>query len=176
MKIRALLLLFLSCLCNSSILSQKHTDSARMIGNLQGGSTPDAAKKQLKYLGFSGWGERTLNNTSVMAVRFSDLGVAGNLELKFYNDRLMVAEFDPDDPIRYLRLLTEQVGTLSQEAKQISSEVSLGYTGYYGSSRTHPEQGAYLRIAWVYLPVFKEWKANLAKHSSVFVSQLRRNI
>jgi hypothetical protein len=150
-----------------------------MIGNLQGGSTPDAAKKQLKYLGFSGWGERTLNNTSVLAVRFSDLGVAGDLELKFYNDRLMVAQFDPDDPSRYMRLLTEQVGTFSSGApghsKQISSEVSLGYTGYYGSSRTHPREGAYLRIAWVYLPVAKEWQANLAKHSSIFVSQLQHS-
>jgi hypothetical protein len=174
--------LSLSCLSSCSIFSQKHDDSARMIGNLQGGSTPDAAKKQLKYLGFSGWGERTLNNTSVLAVRFSDLGVAGDLELKFYNDRLMVAQFDPDDPSRYMSLLTEQVGTFSSGApahsKQISSEVSLGslgYTGYYGSSRTHPREGAYLRIAWVYLPVAKEWQANLAKHSSIFVSQLQHS-
>jgi hypothetical protein len=58
-----------------------------MTRNLQGGSTPDAAKKQLKYLGFSGWEERALNNATAMVVRFSDLGVAGNLELKFYNDR-----------------------------------------------------------------------------------------
>jgi hypothetical protein len=128
MRIRALLVLSLSCLSSCSIFSQKHDDYARMIGNLQGGSTPDAAKKQLKYLGFSGWGERTLNNTSVLAVRFSDLGVAGDLELKFYNDRLMVAQFDPDDPSRYMSLLTEQVGTFSSGApahsKQISSEVS----------------------------------------------------
>jgi hypothetical protein len=150
-----------------------------MIGNLQGGSTPDAAKKQLKYLGFSGWKERTLNHTSVMAVRFSDLGVSGDLELKFYDGRLMVAQFDPDEPGRYMKLLTEQVGTFSSEApdhaKQISSQVLLGYTGYYGSSRTHPDSGAYLRIAWIYLPVLKEWKANLAKHSSIFVSQMRPN-
>jgi hypothetical protein len=109
MKFRALLLLSLSCLCSSSLLCQKQGESAR-IGNLQGGSTPDAAKKQLKYLGFSGWEERALNNATAMVVRFSDLGVAGNLELKFYNDRLMVAQFDANDPWRYMKLLTEHVG------------------------------------------------------------------
>jgi hypothetical protein len=149
-----------------------------MIGNLQGGSTPDAAKAQLKYLGFSGWKERTLNNTTVMVVRFSDLGVAGDLELKFFNDRLMVTQFDPDAPGRYKKLLTEHVGTFPSgppHTKQISSEVSLEYNGYYGSSSTHPEPGAYLRFAWIYLPVLKQWQANLAKHSSNFVSQLQRN-
>jgi hypothetical protein len=150
-----------------------------MIGNLQGGSTPDSAKKQLKYLGFSGWRERALNNTAVLVVRFSDLGVAGNLELKFYNDRLMVAQFEPDAPGRYMKLLTEHVGAFPSEgpdhAKKISSEVSLDYNGYYGSSSTHPEPGAYLRFAWIYLPVLKEWQADLAKHSSIFVWQLRGN-
>jgi hypothetical protein len=172
MRIRSFLLLCLSSLCSFSIVCQEQNDSARMIGDLQGGSTAAAAQRRLKHLGFSGWAERTLNNTSVLAVRFSDLGVTGYLELKFYDDRLMVAQFDPDDPGRYMKLLTEQVGTLSSEApdhaKQTSSEVSLGYTGYYGSSRTRPE-GAYLRIAWAYLPVLKEWKANLAKHSSILV-------
>jgi hypothetical protein len=185
MNKRLLLLLSLNCLCGFAVSCQQRY-SARLIGYLEGGSSPEAAKSQLKKLGFdSGLRERAQSSrdgqgrrvdTMLMAVRFSDLGVPGTLELKFYNDRLMVAEFEPDEPGRYMKLLTEQVGTFSSEtpdhSKKISSEVSLSYSGYYGSSRTHPDEGAYLRIAWTYLPVFKEYQVHPPKHSSVFVSQL----
>jgi hypothetical protein len=153
-----------------------------MIGDLLGGSTPDAAKKQLKQLGFdAGLREKSQtgrddnghrNDSMVMAVRFSDLGEAGTLELSFYNDRLMVAQFEPDEPGRYRKLLSARLGNLPEaayETKQISKDVSLSYYGYYG------ETGAKTRFRWGYLPVLKEWQASLAKHSCVFKSQLYPN-
>jgi hypothetical protein len=153
-----------------------------MIGNLEGGSSPETAKKQLKKLGFeSGLQEIAKtshddngrrHDTMVMAVPFSDLGVSGMLELSFYNDRLMVAQFEPDEAGRYWKLLSEHIGKLPEAANQtqeISKDVSLSYYGYYASS------GARIRIRWGYTPVLREWQASHSKQSSVFVSHLRRN-
>jgi hypothetical protein len=144
-----------------------------MIGDLQGGSTPEAAKKQLMHLGSSGWTERTVNNTSLLAVRFSDLGVSGALELSFYNDRLMVAQFEPDNPGRYWDLLSARLGKLLPQAAnqtgKINKDVTLGWNGSYS------ESGAKTRYRWGYLPVLKEWQTSLGKRSSIFVFQPCRN-
>jgi hypothetical protein len=125
------------------------------------------------HLGLSGWEERTLNNSSVLAVRFSDLGVSGGLELSFYNNRLMVAQFEPDDSGRYWSLLSAHLGKLLPQAanqtKQVNRDVMLSWNGYYSDS------GAKTRFRWGYVPVLKEWQASLAKHSSIFVFQRPRN-
>ncbi len=168
----------LSCLCVMCIACQHH-NSAQMIGDLQGGSVPDTAKQQLKNLGFdSGWTEKIKTNSDDHRPRhdfietkgpFSDLGVTGQLELTFYNDRLMEAQFMPNESERYFRLLSKRLGKLPEapgKPKRISAEVSLTY---------YRDVGGSVRFYWDYLPVSKEWDDWVEKYSSMFLSQSNHN-
>ena len=178
MKQKVIQFVFLSSLCAICIACQ-HPNSARMIGDLQGGSIPDTAKKQLKNLGFaSGWTEKIKTNSDDHRPRhdfietkgpFSDLGVSGQLELTFYNDRLMQAQFTPNESERYFRLLSERLGKLPEAAgkpKRISAEVSLSY---------YRDADGSVRFYWDYLPVSKEWQDWVGKYSSMFLSHSNRN-
>lgn len=154
-----------------------HRDSSQMIGDLQGGSLADAARNQLRSLGFdSGWAQKIQTNPDdhsrprhdflEMKGPFSDLGVSGQLELTFYNDRLMDAQFTPSEPERYFRLLSKRLGKLAETSGQpqrISAEVSLSY---------YRDAGGNVRFYWDFLPVSKEWKDWVAKYSFVFSPQL----
>ncbi len=144
-----------------------------MIGDLQGGSIPETAKKQLKNLGFdSGWTEKIKTNSDDHRPRhdfiettgpFSDLGVSGKLELTFYNDRLMEAQFTPNESERYFKLLSERLGKLPEapgNRKRISEEVFLSY---------YRDADGSVRFYWDYLPVSKEWQEWVGKYSSVFL-------
>jgi hypothetical protein len=144
-----------------------------MIGELQGGSVADAARNQLKNRGFdSGWTEKLETNPNdhfrprhdflEMKGPFSDLGISGQLELTFYNERLMSAQFTPSESERYFKLLSERLGELPDSpgtAERISAEVSLSYYRNADGS---------VRFYWDYLPVSKEWKDWVAKYSSIF--------
>ena len=178
MKIKVFQFVLLSCLCIICNACQ-HDNPARMIGDLQGGSLPDAAKKQLKSLGFdSGWTEKLKTNSDDHRPRhdfieskgpFSDLGVTGQLELTFYNDRLMEAKFIPNEPERYFKLLSKRLGKLPEapgKQKQISPEISLSY---------YRDADGSVRFFWDYLPVSKEWQDWVGKYSSMFLSQSNRN-
>jgi hypothetical protein len=140
-----------------------------VIGDLQGGSLPDAARKDLKHLGFdSGWTEKVQTNPDdhfrprrdfiEMKGPFSDLGISGQLELTFYNDHLMEAKFMPNESERYFKLLSERLGKLPEpeKPKRISAEVSLRY--YRDADGT-------VRFYWEYLPVSKEWHNWVGKYS-----------
>jgi hypothetical protein len=177
MKKRAYQFALLSCLACVCVSCQRH--SSRVIGGLQGGSLPDAARKDLKHLGFdSGWTEKVRTNPDdhfrprhdfiEMKGPFSDLGISGQLELTFYNDRLMEAQFRPNESERYFRLLSERLGKLPEpeKPKRISAEVSLRY--YRDADGT-------VRFYWEYLPVEKEWHNWVGKYSSVFLSHSNRN-
>jgi len=178
MKQRPIQFAFLSCLCVIWIACQ-HRNSARMIGDLQGGSIPDTAKMRLKNLGFnSGWTEKTKANPDDHRPRhdffetkgpFSDLGVSGQLELTFYNNRLMEAQFTPSESEHYFRLLSERLGKLPEapgKPKRISAEVSLSY---------YRDADGSVRFLWDYLPVSKEWQDWVGKYSFVFQSHSNRN-
>jgi hypothetical protein len=157
-----------------------HRDSSQMIGDLQGGSLADAARNQLRSLGFdSGWAQKIQTNPDdhsrprhdflEMKGPFSDLGVSGQLELTFYNNRLMDAQFTPSEPERYFRLLSKRLGKLAETSGQpqrISAEVSLSY---------YRDAGGNVRFYWDFLPVSKEWKDWVAKYSFVFSPQLNPN-
>jgi hypothetical protein len=150
-----------------------------MIGDLRGGSPPEAAKKQLKNLGFdSGWTDKMKTNSGDHRPRhdfiestgpFSDLGVTGKLELTFYNDRLMAAQFMPSESERYFKLLSEHLGKLPEAAgkqKQISADVSLSY---------YRDADGSVRFYWNYMPVSKEWNDWVGKYSSMCRSQSKRS-
>jgi len=178
MKQKVIQYVFLSCLCAVCIACQ-HRDSAGMIGDLQGGSIPDTAKKRLSSLGFdSGWTEKIKTNSDDHRPRhefietkgpFSDLGVSGKLQLTFYNGRLMEAQFSPNESKQYFRLLSERLGKLPEEPgkpEPISAEVSLTY---------YRDADGSMRFYWDYLPVSKEWKDWVSKYSSMFLSHLNRD-
>jgi hypothetical protein len=178
MKKKVIQFAFLSCLCVVCIACQ-HRNSAQMIGDLQGGSFLDTAKKHLKNLGFdSGWTEKIKTNPDDRRPRhdfietkgpFSDLGVSGQLELTFYNGRLMEAQFTPTESERYFNLLSERSGKLPEapgKPKRISAEVSLRY--YRGADGS-------VRFRWEYLPVSKEWQDWVGKYSSIFLSNSNCN-
>src|SRR6266478_2772952 len=175
MKKRAYQFALLSCLVLVCISCQRH--SSRVIGDLQGGSLPDAARKDLKSLGFnSGWTEkvnadpndhfRPRHDFIEMKGPFSDLGISGQLELTFYNDRLMEAKFMPNESERYFKLLSERLGKLPEapgKPGRISAEVALTY---------YRDADGSIRFYWDYLPVSKEWRDWVAKYSSIFSSKL----
>ena len=169
------LLSFLCFVCNAC----QHGNSAKMIGDLQGGSPPDAARKQLKGLGFdSRWTQKMKTNSDDPRPRhdfieskgpFSDLGITGQLELTFYNDRLMEAQFVPNESERYFKLLSDRLGKLPEapgKQRQISAEVSLSY---------YRDAGGSVRFYWEFLPVSKEWHDWVSMHSSIFLSCANRN-
>jgi hypothetical protein len=57
---------------------------------------------------------------------FSDLGVTGQLELTFYNDRLMDAQFIPSESERYFGLLSQRLRKLPENPgrpQRMSAEV-----------------------------------------------------
>jgi hypothetical protein len=151
-----------------------------MIGDFRGGSLVDAVRKQLTGGGFSsGWIEKSTTNPDdrfrprhdflEMKGPFSDLGVTGQLELTFYNDRLMEAKFTPNESGRYFRLLAQRLGKLPQNPGQpqgISADVSVSH---------YRDQDGSVRFYWDYLPVEKEWKDWVAKYSSVFSPPLILN-
>lgn len=100
---------------------------------------------------------------------FLDLGISGQLELEFYNDQLMIAQFIPKDPERYFKLLSEHLGKLPEapaKAKRISHEVSLTYY-------RDPDGG--VRFYWNYLPVSKEWQDWVSRYSFMFSSRPNSN-
>jgi hypothetical protein len=174
----AIFYLLLSFLLGLSISCQrKH--SSKMIGDLEGGSVPDAARKQLSSLGFgSDWSERTTSHPDDRRPRhdfiemkgpFLDLGISGQLELEFYNDQLMIAQFIPKDPERYFKLLSEHLRKLPEapaKAKRISHEVSLTY---------YRDPNGGVRFYWDYLPVSKEWQDWVSRYSFMFSSRPNSN-
>jgi hypothetical protein len=137
-------------------------------------------RNQLRSRGFnSGWTENSKTNPDdhfrprhdflEMKGPFSDLGVSGQLELTFYNDRLMDAQFTPSEPERYSRLLSKHLGKLPEtpgQPQRMSAEVSLTY---------YRDTNGNVRFYWDCLPVSKEWKDWVAKYSLVFSPQLSPN-
>ena len=100
---------------------------------------------------------------------FSDLGITGQLELTFYNDRLMEAQFVPNESERYFKLLSDRLGKLPEapgKQRQISAEVSLSY---------YRDAGGSVRFYWEFLPVSKEWHDWVGKYSSMFLSHANRD-
>ena len=87
------------------------------------------------------------------------------MELIFYNDRLMEAQFVPNESERYFKLLSERLGKLPEAPgapKRISAEVSISYYRNADGSE---------RFYWDYLPVSKEWHDWVGKYSSIFLFQ-----
>jgi hypothetical protein len=178
MSKRTLWVALLCCFVGVCVTCRGH--SSQVIGDFRGGSPPDAARTQLRNRGFnSGWTENSKANPDdrsrprhdflEMKGPFSDLGVTGQLELTFFNDRLMDAQFIPSESERYFRLLSQLLGKLPENPgtpKRISAEVALTYY--------HDPDGS-MRFYWDYLPLSKEWKDWVAKYSSVFSPQLILN-
>jgi hypothetical protein len=168
MKKRLFRLILLGCVVFACGSCRQH--SARMIGGLQGGSLASTAQDQLNTLGFgSGWTQEIPPNSDdhlrprhdflEMKGPFSDLGVSGQLELTYYNDHLMGAQFTPTEPARYFSLLFKRLGNLPEapgRPLRISEEVTLSY---YSSADES------VRFYWDFLPVSKEWNDWVATYS-----------
>jgi hypothetical protein len=150
-----------------------------MIGNFQGGASPDSARNNLRPLRFdSGWIENQKANPDDHRPRhdflemkgpYSDMGISGQLELTFYNDRLMAAQFIPTESERYFRILSERLGKLPAEPgkpKPISRVVSLTY---------YRDANGSVRFCWDFLPVSKEWNDWVSKYSSIVFPLSRRS-
>lgn len=166
---------FLCCLVSLCVSCQRH--SSEMIGDFRGGSPPGAVRNPLRSRGFnSGWTENSKPNPDdssrprhdflEMKGPFSDLGVTGQLELTFFNDRFMAAQFIPSESERYFGLLSQRLGKLPENPgtpKRISAEVALTY---------YRDPDGSMRFYWDCLPVSKEWKDWVAKYSSVFSPKL----
>lgn len=175
MSKRILWLALLSCFVGVCISCQRH--SSEVIGGLHGGSPPDAVRNLLNSRGFNpGWTENSKTNPDdhsrprhdflEMKGPFADLGVKGQLELTFYNDRLMDAKFVPFESEQYFGLLSQRLGKLPKDpgaAQRISAEVALTY---------YRDPDGSIRFYWDYLPVSREWKDWVAKYSSVFFPEL----
>ena len=162
MSIKPKILLFLVCVCAVTAYSGQQPYSAGMIAGLQGGSSPDAAKKLLTDLGFTQWRERTLNNSLALATPLADLGVSGTLNLQFYDGHLVFAKFRPDDNEQYWKLLHNKIDGLPEtvnQAKQISRDVVLDHESHY------EDQGVVTWYVWVYLPVLRDLQKDLHKPS-----------
>jgi hypothetical protein len=178
MSNRTLLVAVLCCFVGVGVSCQRH--SSEVVGELHGGSVPDAVRNQLRSGGFSsGWTEKSKTNPDdhfrprhdflEMQGPFSDLGVTGQLELTFYNDRLMEAQFIPSESERYFGLLSQRLGKLPRDPgtpQGISTKVTLTY---------YPDPNGSIRFYWDYLPVSKEWKNWVAKYSCVFSPELILN-
>ena len=177
MKRRVLHFIFVGGLISICVACQHQ--SSHMIGDLRGGSLPDAARNHLKSLGFdSGWAQKIEANSKDNRPRhdfiemkgpFSDLGISGWLELTFYNDRLMDAQFIPNESERYFRLLSQHLGKLPEipgKTQKIGPEVTVRY---------YRDADGSIRFYWEYLPVSKEWQDWVARYSFVFLAQLNRN-
>lgn len=178
MRKRTVWVALLCCFVSVCVSCRRH--SLEVIGNFRGGSPPEAVRNQLRSRGFSsGWTEDSKTNPDdhsrprhdflEMKGPFSDLGVTGQLELAFYNDRLMNAQFIPSESERYFGLLSQRLGKLSEnpgKPQRISNEVALTYCRDPNGS---------IRFYWDYLPVSKEWKDWVARYSSVFFPELILN-
>ena len=176
MRKRTLSVVLLCCFV--CVSCQRH--SLEVIGDFRGGSPPEAVRNQLRSRGFnSGWTENSKTNPDdrsrprhdflEMKGPFSDLGVTGQLELTFYNDRLMNARFTPSESERYFGLLSQRFGKLPKDPgtpQRISAEVALTY---------YRDPDGNIRFYWDYLPVSNEWKDWVAKYSSVFFHKLILN-
>jgi hypothetical protein len=166
---------FLCCLVSLCVSCQHH--SPDVIGDFRGGSAPDAARNQLKSRGFnSGWTENNKTNPDdssrsrhdflEMKGPFSDLGVTGQLELTFFNDKLMDAQFIPSEADRYFKALSRHLGKLPENPgrpQRISAEVAFTY---------YRDPDGSIRFYWDYLPVSKEWRDWVAKYSLIFSPKL----
>jgi len=165
----------LSCFLGICVSCQRH--SSEVIGGLHGGSPPDVVRDHLRSRGFNlGWVENSKTNPDdhirprhdFLEVKgpFSDLGITGQLELTFYNDRLMDAQFIPSESARYFGLLSQRLGRLPEspgKSQRISAEVTLTY---------FRDPNGSIRFKWDYLPVSQEWKDWIARYSSVFLFKL----
>lgn len=178
MSKRTLWVALLCCFVSVCVSCQRH--SSEVIGELHGGSVPDAVRNQLRSRGFnSGWTENSKTNPDdrsrprhdflEMKGPFSDLSVKGQLELTFYNDRLMDAQFIPSESERYFGLLSQRLGKLPEDpgkSQRISAEVAFTY---------YRDPNGSIRFYWDYLPVSREWKDWVARYSSVFFPELSLN-
>ena len=150
-------------------LSCRPPHSSLLIDELLGGSTSEVVTRQLGTgRPRSSWSEKEALNPNDRRPRhdfiymigpYSDQGIPGRLELTFYNDRLMEAQFTPNDPERYFQRLSKSIrdwGSEPGKPRNISPEVTLTY---------YRDAGGGIRFIWTYLPISKEWDDWVARYS-----------
>jgi len=123
-----LTLMLVCCACNGSFRSADCGVGVVLIGDFLSCESPSEISKKLggkpwKVISDSRLGpgdpRPEFSEYTVLIENYEDLGVAGELQLQFLNERLMEADFFPVDSGPYVRLLGESLGTELREGVEI---------------------------------------------------------